>query len=143
MRSTPSVFGDSIEVSTFDSLSSTREGLVPFEVLPSYSSISIYRTKRASLSSTVFESVGASGRLPYPNSLSASVIPPVGSAEFLIVTVPEPIPYVLFIERFSTQMGTSGVLSLGSTSVPVPLSRAGGQCFTWASRFSSRSSTED
>lgn len=51
-------------------------------------------------------------------------MPPDVSAVFLIVTVPEPIPPVPFSMAMYSLMGRSGAYSLGSNSVPVPLSFA-------------------
>ena len=122
VHSAPSVFNSSVRISAFSSLSSAHRNLIPCRILPSCSSVSSCAARATVLSSAILSSMRTSKQLPCPSSLSTSMVPPIASTRFLVIAIPRPVPWILFVTEFSARVKASKILSLKSADIPIPLS---------------------
>ena len=122
IHSAPSIFNSSIRISAFSSLSSAHRNLIPFRTLPAGSSFSACSAEETNLSSAILRSIRTSKQLPWPSSLSTSMVPPIASTRFLVIAIPRPVPCILFVIELSARVKASKIVSLKSADIPMPLS---------------------
>ena len=78
--------------------------------------------KYAILIGTIIENCDNKIALPHQIHLSLFSDLRIASTRFLVIAIPSPVPWILFVRELSARVNASKIVSLKSADIPIPLS---------------------